>query len=154
MQSFSKLWVSSSFFFLKTAMCIIWSWQWCVTLCLLVYLFWVWHMAYMCKKCSTGLDIGISFERASGKICQFEIAHTVVSLNSFQILCAHFIGFPILGIKCTALWDLEWMRLLWRTINRYGGIPLFRCRRKPECPQKICQGGHGIGKANSHTTTG
>ena len=45
------------------------------------------------------------------------------------ILCTHFIGFPILGIECTALWDLEWMSVLWCTINRYGRIQIFRCRR-------------------------
>ena len=35
-----------------------------------------------------------------------------------------------------------------------GRGPIFRCRRKPECPEKTYQGGYGIGKPNSHTTTG
>ena len=39
-------------------------------------------------------------------------------------------------------------RILWE------GVRFFRCRRKPECPEKTYQGGYGIGKPNSHTTTG
>ena len=75
-------------------------------------------------------------------------------LNPTQLdTVRHFIGFPILGIEYTALWDLEWMSVLWHTINRYGRIPIFRCRRKPECPEKTYQGRYGIGKQNSHTTT-
>ena len=38
--------------------------------------------------------------------------------------------------------------------NFMGRSPIFRCRRKPECPEKTYQGGYGIGKPNSHTTTG
>ena len=64
------------------------------------------------------------------------------------------IRFPILLIECTALWDLEWMSVLWHTINIYGRIPIFMCGRKPECPEKTYQGGYGISKPNSHTTTG
>ena len=42
-----------------------------------------------------------------------------IHLNSTWILslCTHFSGFPILGIECTSLWDLEWMRVIWRTIS-------------------------------------
>ena len=36
--------------------------------------------------------------------------------------------------------------------QKYERIPIFRCRRKPECPEKTYQGGYGIGKPNSHTT--
>ena len=35
--------------------------------------------------------------------------------------------------------------------QKYERIPIFRCRRKPECPEKAYQGGYGIGKPNSHT---
>ena len=39
--------------------------------------------------------------------------------------------------------------------NFMGRDPIFRCsRRKPKCPEKTYQGGYGIGKPNSHTTTG
>ena len=38
--------------------------------------------------------------------------------------------------------------------QKYGRIPNFRCRRKPECLEKTSQGGYGIGKPNSHTATG
>ena len=44
-------------------------------------------------------------------------------LNSTQLnldIVHPFIGFPILGINCIALWDLERMRVLWRTVNRLG----------------------------------
>ena len=38
--------------------------------------------------------------------------------------------------------------------NLWEGVWLVACRRKPECPEKsIYQGGYGIGKANSRTTT-
>ena len=36
--------------------------------------------------------------------------------------------------------------------QRYGKILIFRCRRKPECPEKTYQGGYGIDKPNSPTT--
>ena len=39
-------------------------------------------------------------------------------------------------------------RILWE------GVRFLACRRKPECPEKTYQGGHGIGKPNSRTTTG
>ena len=39
-------------------------------------------------------------------------------------------------------------RILWE------GVRFVACRRKPECPEKTYQGGHGIGKPNSRTTTG
>ena len=38
--------------------------------------------------------------------------------------------------------------------QKYERIPILRCRRKPECPEKTYQGGYGIGKPNSHITTG
>ena len=38
--------------------------------------------------------------------------------------------------------------------QKYERILIFRCRRKPECPEKTYQGGYGISKPNSHTTTG
>ena len=34
--------------------------------------------------------------------------------------------------------------------QKYERIPIFRCRRKLECPEKTYQGGYGIGKTNSH----
>ena len=34
-----------------------------------------------------------------------------------------------------------------------GRVYTLACRRKPECQEKIYQGGHGIGKPNSRTTT-
>ena len=39
---------------------------------------------------------------------------------------------------CTAFWDLrvDGSSLLWGMINRNGRIPSFRCRRKPESPEK------------------
>ena len=39
-------------------------------------------------------------------------------------------------------------RILWE------GVRFLGCRRKPECLEKTYQGGHGIGKPNSRTTTG
>ena len=39
-------------------------------------------------------------------------------------------------------------RILWEAVR------FLACRKKPECPEKIYQGGHGIGKPNSHATTG
>ena len=45
------------------------------------------------------------------------------------------------------------MSVLGCTINRYGRILIFRGRRKPECLEKTYQGGYGISKPNSHTTT-
>ena len=39
-------------------------------------------------------------------------------------------------------------RILWE------GVWFLVCRRKLECPEKTYQGGHGIGKPNSRTTTG
>ena len=36
----------------------------------------------------------------------------------------------------------------------WEGVRFLACRRKPECPEKTYQGGHGIGKPNSRTTTG
>ena len=38
--------------------------------------------------------------------------------------------------------------------QKYGRILIFRCRRKPEYPEKTYHGGYGIGKPKSHTTTG
>ena len=39
-------------------------------------------------------------------------------------------------------------RILWE------GVRFLACRRKPECPEKAYQSGHGIGEPNSPTTTG
>ena len=36
--------------------------------------------------------------------------------------------------------------------KKYGRIPIFRCRRKPDCPEKTYQGEYGIGKQSSHST--
>ena len=57
------------------------------------------------------------------QIIRFTLAEStyLTQLNNW-ILWAHLIGFPIFGITWTALWDLEWMSVLWRTINRYGRI--------------------------------
>ena len=39
-------------------------------------------------------------------------------------------------------------RILWE------GVRFLACRRKPKCPEKTYQGGHGIGKPTLRTTTG
>ena len=55
--------------------------------------------------------------------CFFFFFKQEISHNSTQLdtVCP-FIGFPILGIECTAFWDLEWVTVLWHIINRYEGF--------------------------------
>ena len=57
---------------------------------------------------------------------------------------------------CSHEWVSEWAKQacthnvrpeIWK-------IPIFKCMRKPERPEKTYEGGYGIGKPNSHTTTG
>ena len=88
------------------------------------------------------------------KISSFCNARLINPLNS--------LGAAVWQLQCThrLLYLRQTSRLCTRNERpetmdqKYERIPIFRCRRKLECLEKTYQGEYGIGKPNSHTTTG